>query len=270
MENKTRQLLAFFALAYAFSWFFWLFDVLNGAKIITLPFSYFLLFVIGAHGPLFAALVLTGKLEGWAGVKNLLKSGFNLKMPLTWWLVSLILPAVLSGLALWINVSLNYFQFDQTMLNQPLLILPNFIAMFFIGGSFQEEFGWRGYALPRLLGKWNPLIASLILGAGWGLWHLPLFFIPETGQFFMPLGVFLLLTEAFTFLITWVYLHTGRNLFSALLFHTSINAILSVFPPIEKVVGGNQMGFIYLTVAYGVAALVIIIKERALFLKEKR
>jgi membrane protease YdiL (CAAX protease family) len=207
---------------------------------------------------------MTGKLEGWAGIKSLLKSGFKMRISPAWWLIILILPAVLSGLTLWANVSLNNFQFDKSLLIQPYMIPIMYLMMFFIGGSFQEEFGWRGYALPRLLEKWNPLNASLILGAIWGIWHLPLFFIPDTGQYFMPLGIFLILVEAFTVLITWAFLRTGRNLFSALLFHTSINTMLSVFPPIEKIVGGNQMGFTYLTIAYVVTALVIIFKERAL------
>jgi len=236
-------------------------------EVINLPFSYFVLTTIGAHGPLVAALVMTGKLEGWAGIKSLFKSGFKLRIPLKWWLIILILPALLSGLALWVNVSLNNFQFDKSLLTQPWMIPIMYFMIFFIGGSFQEEFGWRGFALPRLLEKWHPLTASLILGAVWGVWHLPLFFIPDTGQYFMPLGVFLILVEAFTVLMTWAYLRTGRSLFSALLFHTSINTMLSVFPPIEKIAGGNQMGFTYLTIAYVVAALVVIVKERPLFTK---
>jgi uncharacterized protein len=137
--------------------------------------------------------------------------------------------------------------------------------MFFIGGSVQEEFGWRGYALPRLLEKWNPIVASLLLGIIWGIWHLPLFFISEASQYFMPLGIFLILTEAFTFLITWVYLRTKRNLFSALLLHTSINTWLSLFPPIEKVSGGNQVGLTILAVLYVIVAVAIVLVDRNLF-----
>jgi membrane protease YdiL (CAAX protease family) len=45
----------------------------------------------------------------------------------------------------------------------------------FVNGlfGFGEEFGWRGYLLPKLmpLGKGA---AYLLMGAIWGLWHLPL------------------------------------------------------------------------------------------------
>ena len=128
------------------------------------------------------------------------------------------------------------------------MILPTFLFMFFLGGSVQEEFGWRGYALPRLLKIWNPLVSSLVLGVVWGVWHLPLFYISGTSQFYMPFGIFFLLTPLFSLVNTWVYLRTGRNLFSALLLHTAINTSLSLFPPFEPVIGGNQLSLTYLLV----------------------
>ena len=39
-----------------------------------------------------------------------------------------------------------------------------------------EEIGWRGFALPRLQKRHNALIATLIVGILWALWHLPLVF----------------------------------------------------------------------------------------------
>jgi hypothetical protein len=41
-----------------------------------------------------------------------------------------------------------------------------------------EEPGWRGVALPLLLAATgNAVVASIILGAIWALWHLPMFFV---------------------------------------------------------------------------------------------
>jgi membrane protease YdiL (CAAX protease family) len=39
--------------------------------------------------------------------------------------------------------------------------------------TFGEEFGWRGYLLPKLL-PLGSVSAAVISGAIWGLWHAPL------------------------------------------------------------------------------------------------
>jgi membrane protease YdiL (CAAX protease family) len=42
-----------------------------------------------------------------------------------------------------------------------------------------EEFGWRGFAYPRMAERHGPVLGSLMLGAVWGLWHLGMFFTPD-------------------------------------------------------------------------------------------
>jgi CAAX protease family protein len=53
------------------------------------------------------------------------------------------------------------------------LVLGLLVAMFLDLGAVFEENGWRGYALPRLLTKHSPVVASLILGLMWAAWHYP-------------------------------------------------------------------------------------------------
>ncbi len=43
--------------------------------------------------------------------------------------------------------------------------------------AFGEEFGWRGYLLPRLMARWGPWLGILGHGAVWGFWHAPLVFL---------------------------------------------------------------------------------------------
>jgi len=47
----------------------------------------------------------------------------------------------------------------------PLVLLP-------VVQVFGEEYGWRGYLLPKLL-PLGERRASLIVGVVWGLWHFP-------------------------------------------------------------------------------------------------
>lgn len=223
--------------------------------------------IIGAHGPLVAALWMTYRQGGVTAVKHLLRAGFQSRIAWTWWLLILALPFLLAGAAMGVSMVFSNYQPDLALLSQPIMILPTFVFMFFFGGSVQEEFGWRGYALPRLLQRYNSLTASLILGAVWGVWHLPLFYIRGASQSFMSFWVFVLLTLGFSVFFTWFYIRTAGNLFSSLLFHTAINTAFSVFPPFELRAGGNQSALFYLMLVYGVGAALLLLKDRMLVQK---
>jgi membrane protease YdiL (CAAX protease family) len=110
-------------------------------------------------------------------------------------------------------------------------------------GPLGEEPGWRGFALPRLQQRSGPLVGTLLLGVLWGLWHLPLFFIPGTdwyalsvvGTGFMghlvPLGVFVIWTIALAITFTWIFNNTRGSLLLAMLLHASINVAPFVLLP---------------------------------------
>ena len=57
-------------------------------------------------------------------------------------------------------------------------------------GPIGEEFGWRGFALPRILEKYSPLVGTFILGAIHALWHVPLFFIASASQSHLSFPLF--------------------------------------------------------------------------------
>jgi len=40
--------------------------------------------------------------------------------------------------------------------------------------AVMEEFGWRGFLLPRLLERHSAVKAALIVGSAWALWHAPI------------------------------------------------------------------------------------------------
>lgn len=102
-------------------------------------------------------------------------------------------------------------------------------------GPFGEEFGWRGYFLPRLLTGYTPLVASLILGVLWGIWHYPLY---ARTVFSTPPGgsAFVLSTVCFSILMTVFWFRTRGSILVAILFHWSVNVspnVASGLLPIE-------------------------------------
>jgi membrane protease YdiL (CAAX protease family) len=104
------------------------------------------------------------------------------------------------------------------------LIVPvNLVLVLLIGGPLGEEFDWRGIVLPTLETRFSSLWASLILGIIWTVWHLPLFFIPNSAQHSLPFGMYALLTIPLTLLITWVYHGSADSLMLVMLFHAAVN-----------------------------------------------
>jgi len=92
-------------------------------------------------------------------------------------------------------------------------------SLFLAGGPLLEEGGWHGFALPRLQRLRGPLVGTLILGALWGLWHLPAYFGPLslTGPdaTFLITGItfveYLISVIGFSVVITWVFNNTGGS-----------------------------------------------------------
>ena len=148
---------------------------------------------------------------------------------------------------------------ELSVLSQPWLFLWNFVYIFFLGGPLEEEFGWRGYALPRLQTRHTALVSSVTLGIIWAFWHLPLNFMaqPPGPQYQAAIEMFLgsVVTMAFmSVLFTWLYNNTGGSVFATLLFHTMVNlSTYVVFPVFE-----TQTGPLYYLISMIAVAIIIL------------
>ncbi len=103
-----------------------------------------------------------------------------------------------------------------------------------------EEVGWRGYALPALQARYNALLASVILGIIWALWHLPQFFNPATLYSDLPFALFAAYLIPFTVLITWVFNSTGGSILLAMLAHAVTNASTQLWKVLPEYSGGPE------------------------------
>ncbi|NIP34004.1 MAG: CPBP family intramembrane metalloprotease, partial [Thermoplasmata archaeon] len=81
-------------------------------------------------------------------------------MPPTWLLVAILLFPFLRIASLLISGAGVSFE----LFANPVSLIGLALFMYFLGGPFGEEFGWRGYALPGLLQRFDATTASLIIG----------------------------------------------------------------------------------------------------------
>jgi membrane protease YdiL (CAAX protease family) len=91
--------------------------------------------------------------------------------------------------------------------------------------GFGEEYGWRGYLLPRLL-PLGEVPATILLGLVWGLWHLPVLVAGVIlGGHSLPLIVTIHLAAVVLagFPYTWLAQRTGYSPILAGIFHGSSN-----------------------------------------------
>ena len=102
-------------------------------------------------------------------------------------------------------------------------MVPLFLVNLSGTDGLGEELAWRGYALPRLLTQHNALVASLILGVLWALWHLPLVWWEGATMYQHPIWLFLFDIPAKSVLFTWVFLHTRGSVLLAMLLHGATN-----------------------------------------------
>jgi membrane protease YdiL (CAAX protease family) len=112
----------------------------------------------------------------------------------------------------------------MTPFGMPAALFPlTFLIGGFIDeGGADEELGWRGFALPILLEKMSPLLAAVLLGFIWWLWHFPreipgLILGGVSEGFVLGQLNFLVLLIAMTVVMTYFYHRTGSVVASILL-----------------------------------------------------
>jgi membrane protease YdiL (CAAX protease family) len=214
--------LGYFVLAFAFTWSFWWLAVLEARGLIP-PLPVPALF-IGAFGPMVAAVVLTVRESGRAGLRSLLGRVTRWRVAPVWYGVALLGPIALQLAAMALHVALGGQPPDPSAMVAALPGVVLLTAYMLVQVGIGEEVGWRGYALPRLQAGHGALVSSMILGSIWTLWHLPLFFDPATGYSITPFWVFLFFLLPVSVLITWVFNSTGGSVLVVMILHAVLNA----------------------------------------------
>jgi len=252
---RRYPLHAFFFLAYTLSWIF-LIPLMLSQQGVGINLSFDLFFLLGGWGPTIAAILIIALTAGKPAVKAFLVRGLQWRVGLRWYLVVLFLPALTGSSAILIHMLLGGDAPEFLISDYGLMLIP-LLLIGLLTGPISEEFGWRGFAQPLLQIKYNPAVASLIIGVIWGLWHTPLFYTPGTSQVEMNLLWFTINGIALAFLFTWVYNHTGGSILMAILFHAAINFTPALIPTIPALGAAERIYYLQVGFNWFVVLLIL-------------
>jgi membrane protease YdiL (CAAX protease family) len=225
----TRYPLTFyFLIAYGFAWLVWVPLALSkdGAGLLSFhsPIGASASVVVASFvGPFLSAFIMTGITEGRAGIGRLLCRCVLWRVGLWWYLFALIgVPMILVLGVIVLPGALASFKGLASLVAFPWL---SQIVYVFFHGPLGEEPGWRGFALPRLQRLHGPLVASLILGPLWALWHLPFFWVPAWSfpPTLLNVGMFVLAATPLTIVMTWIFNNTKGSVLMAILVHATFD-----------------------------------------------
>jgi CAAX protease family protein len=171
---------------------------------------------LSIYGTGLSALLVVSLTEGWAGVKTWASRIIRWRASLIWYAVAFTIPLLLQLSGYGLNLALGVHSSIGAISNRLSLWLPQFIQVFLVI-ALGEETGFRGYALPKLMEKHSPLVATLILGVLHALWHVPLFITGDS--WWVVLHVI-----GGAFLFTLIFMNTRGSVLFAMILHSANNA----------------------------------------------
>lgn len=226
---KKHEIIVYLIMTFLFTWIFWIIAFTSTSLSLNGLFR-----IVGSFIPSIMSIIFAGYYYGVNGIKKLLKK-------LTIWRINLLFYAFVflyTAMSIYIPsficsiIGVNYKihinnNISSFQLTSPLTILICFFAVMIFGGPVGEELGWRGFVLPKLQKKLNPLISSIILGTIWASWHIPMFYFRVPGYDISFIS-YLLETIWLTILFTWLYNSTKGSLLIVILYHSFDNFVMAI------------------------------------------
>jgi CubicO group peptidase (beta-lactamase class C family)/membrane protease YdiL (CAAX protease family) len=199
------------------TWAAWLTAAASSRGVIS--FEIPLLFIVGGLGPGVAAVFVLRTVDGKAAVDAMWRALLRWRVPVSWAFAAVGLPVLIRVVAAGVDGSFDGL-WAWGSAGAPLVTLARYLVQ-----AIPEEVGWRFFALPRLQARHNALVASLILGALWALWHVPLLLTAGGAEATYPKIAYFVDIMASAVLYTWLFNNTKGSVLIAVLFHGVSNTV---------------------------------------------
>ena len=162
------------------------------------------------------ALLVTAAADGRAGVRDLVRRIFRWRVHPAWYAVAfLVLPVA----ALLIGTAVSGVELRPAVLAAylaQLAILPLV--------NLWEETAVMGVIQARLTDSRGPVVAAVVTGLVFGLYHLPLQLGRPLGDIAVTMAVVLVLAVLLRFVAGWLYAGTGGSILLVAGLHATFNA----------------------------------------------
>lgn len=213
-------------------------------------------FTFVGYTPTLSALLVARFFPEGGGARTVLRQVRTWRVNLGWYAIAVFGPAVLFLLDETVNLVLGGSR------PQHWIVLPSlwgffpgslfFSVMGVLAGTFGEEFGWRGFAQPRLQKRYGALKASILIGLVWGtfhLWILPICHCMSLTDVVVTQYLRLIATAV---IYAWIYNSTKGSLFLVMLAHAAHNITVDLMP----MVGGSA---VIVALSYVAVAIVVVL-----------
>jgi len=239
---RNHPLAAFYLLAFGVTWAGWLPQAAYSRGLF--PFDSPIFYILGGVGPLLAVFLVEWALSGKLDAGKIFEPYLRWRVGLLWYLVALFGYA-----GLWIVALIWRGELapELARLGPLSAMLPVFLISFL--AAIPEQVAWRGFALLRLQARYSALVSSLIVGALWAVWHLPLLLNANSVMSTYPLGAYLIYVIAVSVIYAWIFNNTRHSLLIVTLFHAACNTV-GPFAGMEQALIVS-LAAVFLVVVYG-------------------
>ena len=258
-----RDVAGFVALAYGLAWALWFAVVPNIGRLFTAERTPAELeapdaVALGMFAPMLAAIAMR-RFVSKEGLRGSLGSFRRWR----WYAVALLVPAALVTAVIVLVVATGRGDFTAPHDSLPVTYLALAIRAVTVGSllTFGEEYGWRGYLLPKLL-PLGEVKAALIVGLIWGPWHVPVLIAGLNYPGVNPwaaIGVFIPAGIIMSLLVTRLYVAAGASVLVATVFHAGLNAYGDNLTDSEHLSGNPLVVFAGGAIGMGVIALAAVL-----------